>query len=477
MTFLDPAEGVRIDELLKLGQPVAAAKLLLASSHRDHKAIRPLVTVCIDQLISAAKAVLADQQILTARQHVQLAAELHPLSGDHAALHSKIVAAALEFERRAADENAALERSRKLAEAGRLQTSIESLAPLQHLRVGQDLLKELTVRDGTVQRQVTEFTQRLNAGDLRGAEAILVKIEDVAQSLVDALGLRHLLSQAIKAKQEESAPNSSAFIDPSTLDWMLDFGHTDRNTRLYFGHALVIGSDKVGTSADIRVPGIALHQQHAIILRHFRHGEMRYWLMPHPSHDKYVGVNGVALTMGHDGLRPWARTGKPRIESPSSASALGCALLNDGDIIELGGSPQEVGVRLVFRQRLVAADGPGDDSVPSLRATASLQFEALCPGSFLKERIGYRNLALVHKEVRLGSPSRGVDLPLQMEFDCAMDYRLIRGQLTVDVDGGTTELRIPEDDTYDENIIQPHSVLVLKRFMESAPMRVTHRCW
>lgn len=491
MAFLDPPEGIRINELLATGDPVAAARLLLASSNREHKAIRPHVTECVNQLMLAAKAAFVGSQILTARDHARLAAELRPLSGDHAVLGRQIEESAAEVERRAAAEKAAVDRSRKLADAGRLHTSIESLVPIQHLPEGQELLAELSVRDVTMQRHAKEFDRLLEQADLLGAEVILRKIEEVARSSATARQCRNRLDQAQKAIQPalpaeksstaSSSTTTSTAINPDDRGWLLNFGHPDRNTLLVFGHCFVIGSSATEkTTAEIQVCGATLHRQHALILRHFRHDEMRYWLMPHPSHDKFVAVNGVSLTPGSDGLRPWERSGKRPLANSTvqPVSELGCVLLQDGDVIQMGNSQHEASVRLVFRQRLEPSNQVEKAGTSHrLRATAGLQFDSASPGKFQNQGVEYRNLALVHEEVRLGSSRRQVDLPLEMKFDGAICYRLHESRLSVSVDGAPTDLLGPNGEYLDDHVIQAEKVLSIGDENDNELLRVIHRCF
>lgn len=488
MMFLNPAEGVRIQELLTAHRPMAAAQVLLSSTNRDHKAIRPLKDECVRQLMADAQTLLEKGQSLTARKHVRQAAQLLPLSGADALLQTQIETAATEEERLAADRQAAVLQAKDLAEQGRLHTAMESLAPYDQLPEANDLLHRLRSRDATTARHVAEFQNLLQQGNVPGAAKLLAKIREVAPAVADALGLE---GQLMAAKQQLRAANKDdeRLIAPTPRidepkdagahQWLLDFGDERRNTMLDFSDCLVIGSVKPdGTRAQIHIAAHNwFHQQHALILRHLRHDRMCYWLLPHPSNgnDVYIAVNNKPLTTGGEGLRPWRSPGNPPHPLGHPLSELGCALLQDGDLVQMGADKSNH-VRLRFRQQ---AKSQEDREHLKLRATACMQFEADSPGDFQFGKIRYRNLAMVHENVRLGQLNSGIDVPLPLGMQCALGYHLASMQILLDcVDGDPIDvLYDPEGELMEDgaNTIADGVTLMLRNEYDGNTVRIAHR--
>lgn len=351
MSLLDPPEAFKVRELLSNNSCVAAAQLLQKSKNQGHRVVRSLIQDCVQQLVALARESSEQESFKDAHDHIQLAAELQPLSGEAAMLRSSIETnyqlhkeATESIERRLCE-------ARRLADAGRLNTSIESTSGIDDPRA-KTLEREISAKLSSYERNIQEAKALLDQGNAVGAAVIFAKIKkaypdgEMTLSLEGRLRKDELtVEPALDIEEDEMAPQPVSVHDHGVL---LDFGMQELNSILLFGNTFVIG--RAGGGADIQLTGAALHAQHAIIVRNFHKGKMSYWLMPHPHHQKYVAVNGKPLSLG--------------------VGATGTHKLAAGDEIRLGASTSDCRAAIVF-EKASSDDSANDQHTALLRALES----------------------------------------------------------------------------------------------------------
>ncbi len=416
MSFLDPAEKNRISELLNSRQPMAAAEILIASRVSDHKSIRPLVTECVSQLAALAQAALDQDDLFTASEHISRAAELRPLSGSQAVLQKSILRRLEEFVRIQRLQKSELDQAKRQMQAGRYQTSIANLEPFQQMPEAAQLIEVQKSRLSTLERHFQRFEDLLEQDQMNSASLLLERMKSEAPQAELTLTAECRFRKVIPEMKPEESQNPQ-LVRVRDGGFVMDFGDTSLNTLVLTGrHSFVLGAPKSdGSAADIRISG-RLHQQHAILVRHLRHGQMCYYLMPHPSNNKYVAVNGQVLSVGTDAIRPWSHNDEESKQAVAGESPIGCALLQNGDTIRLGISEDNC-VSLRFSQKCCPKS-------LTLRDTAVLAMEdtpARSSSIVSAQDTPCRTVVLFHENVLLGA---GQDVDVHMDTDCRFDLSL-----------------------------------------------------
>ena len=412
MSLFDPVEAKRISDWLDEGEAVKAAEALLKSKNREHKSLRPLVVKCVRQLMEFAEKAHQRGNLEVAARHSRPASQLIPLSGVDAELEAEIEAELRAFAESRESNNQWLASAEKLHEQKRLQTAIESLSPIKHLPVAKRLIDQIEVDRKAFERYCENSEEAIAEGRVNDARDQLEKARarNASSPKVAKLDrqVRKLLNKSERQETEENLVDTNR-----DAGFVMDFGNPKQNLAVYFGNVLVLGSPKaVGTQADVKVsvPGFVLHQQHAILSRHKRHGSTRYFLMSHPSSDKPIKVNNEALRAGEFGASAWAETSARN--QPFAHASIGCALLSDGDRISLG-IDEERAIELNFHQRIMV-----NGTLSDTATLKSADFSELTVGAvqFLSSGVTCSTLVMMLDTLSLGSKESN-DIHDFLEFD------------------------------------------------------------
>jgi len=428
MAFLDPSEKPQIDELLAANQPVAAGESLLESGNLRHRALRPLVTKCVDDLAQAARHAFDQGDLGTAVLHIQLAKELRSLSGEHAGLCAEIESEVAKRKKADLSDQERIVEAQELLQQKRLQTSIERLVPLGDDSEASRIRQRAESLMSTYHRYCNECEECLNEEDWNAAKTRLENAGRTYPKGARLDSLRKRIGENIPEMQELKRS-----VKRNDRGMVLDFSSPKVNTMVFFGNTQVIGATtNDGTLPDIPI-NARLHAQHAVIYRHFmriggiQEKQMRYWVTPHPSYAKSEttpdSYNYVAVRKAKNKI----------IRELETGTLQGLELLESGDEILLGDGPDRVSVTLLFKQRPAKSLTASDAVVAH---TATLEFARQGENSrgarfpiFAANKVPCGRVALMYESLIFGKDSKLSDLPTESMPVDQFSYHWKAGEL------------------------------------------------
>lgn len=268
--FLDPIECRQAEQCLAAGQPLEAARILLAARPPDHKAIREMLLRVGPALVESAQRALAAGDRPVAAEFLDCASQCIDLPAEVRVLAEQ-VARELDEQRRQQDWAA-----RRLAQAehwardGRLRSALGFIEPLADdppaARRRLDWQQDIERLD----RHAAEFREHLARGEFPAAAAVLEKARELAPNQPLVLCLQQEFDAACPtAEPEPPASNScrtDALIRPPRSSRLLLSGLSHSGDLLILPQPLItIGSPQ---DATIELPIQALLQRrHALLIR------------------------------------------------------------------------------------------------------------------------------------------------------------------------------------------------------------------
>jgi len=258
MAWFDPPECVAARDCLKRGNPAEAARLLLASKYRQHRAVRSLLLDASKRLVETAEEQFRAGTLEAAEAAIQLAAQCAALQADALALERRIAEALRRNRQQQAWLARQLEEAQQLADAGRLHSALDVLAPLENYIPAEQLRVSVKQRLARFARHLQLCKEALRADQAQSAHRHWQRAYEL---LPDDPQLAELASQIARAMSAAAGkPGHSVPVG-------------DRGQRFLLGDlALVVSSGEVclGTprSEGVHVPIQGpLHRRHVVLLR------------------------------------------------------------------------------------------------------------------------------------------------------------------------------------------------------------------
>ncbi|MCS7237734.1 MAG: hypothetical protein NZ899_05620 [Thermoguttaceae bacterium] len=272
MGWLDPIECKAARDYLRLGQVAEAARLLLQSKNRDHRAVRQLLGEVGKRLVEHAKAEAELGHVEAAWNAVELAGQCVTLEGEGLTLRQRLQALIAEKKRkeeqRKQKEQWAAE---KLAEAKQLADGGEfasAIAVLELLRAdgfpgAAETLSEVRLRQERFTRAVADCEHAVGAGDIGLARHYLEKLRNLCPNAVQVRVLTGQL--AALAARERSYPGTGPAPQPAAVQ-------SRTQSFVLEDVGLVISTDQVAVGTprgeDVQLPILGrIHRRHAVFVR------------------------------------------------------------------------------------------------------------------------------------------------------------------------------------------------------------------
>ncbi|MGQ9913065.1 MAG: hypothetical protein ACUVQQ_01835 [Thermogutta sp.] len=258
MTWLDPPECDAARQCLDEGNPVEAARVLLRSKYREHRAVRGLLLEIGRRLSESAERQFQAGHFEAAAQAVELAGQCAALDGSEVALQQKINEALRDQERRQAWQAERLAEAERLVSAGRLRSALDVLGTLDGRGPAEQLQAEVRRRLAQVERHVAECRECMAAGRPQAAYRHWQKARQLSPDDPQLAELGAEIADALSL-------SASGRVEARPV--------TDRSQAILLGNlALVVSAAEVclGTprGEGVHVPLFGpLHGRHAVLLR------------------------------------------------------------------------------------------------------------------------------------------------------------------------------------------------------------------
>ncbi len=258
MAWLDPPECVAARDSLERGNPAEAARLLLACRHPQHRAVRELLLEASRRLVEVAEEQFQAGQLEAAEASIQLAARCAAVEARAGALREQIAQALLQKRQHEAWLAQQLDQAQQLADAGRLHSALDVLAPLREHAPAARLRVGVEQRLARFRRHVEACRECLAAGQAQAAHRHWQKARQIMPEDPQLAELATGIARSTSAASP--APGQAVAV-------------RDRGQRLVLDKlVLVVSAGEVclGTS---RAEGVhvpiqgPLHGRHAVFLR------------------------------------------------------------------------------------------------------------------------------------------------------------------------------------------------------------------
>lgn len=386
--FVDPAECQAAEQCLAHHQPLEAARILLAETHRDHMAVRKLLRRIAPQLVELARQAFETGNVLVAAEFIECAEQCAELPPDARALRDRITHDLKELRQQQDWAQRRLEQANRWAREGRLHSALGMIEPLedepQAARCRLDWQQDI----GRLDHYAVEIRQHLANAEFPAAEAVLKKARELAPGQPLVLCLEQELRSARPGANEVSVlldVLASTDTSPAVADdprVAIRPSSPNKGARLLLSGLATIGDVlllsepiiTVGTRQDATVDlpiQAMLRQRHALLIREKLPGPRGERHRLAPLAGATVLVNGGAIP---DGSTAW---------------------LVHGDRIQLG---PEI-CRWTYRRSI------GDSATAVLEQTRPDGAVAVTPTG-----VPIRRVVLLDDELRIGRESQGNQL-------------------------------------------------------------------
>lgn len=300
MRWIDPTDCLAARECLQQGHVLEAARRLLVSPHREHRAARQLLLEISTHLITQAAQALDGGEIRAAWEAITCAEQCAALPAEAVALKERLAQACDELERNQAWHDQRLREAEAWAKGGRVHSALRRLEPLTDVPEVQRLRADLEERLANFERYLRECRDYLAHQAWEAARECWERARAILPADPEVLRLARELRP----------------VDPSNLAAPGEPGparRLDRRAMTFAmgNHALVVLAPEVvignPLGEGVHVPLLGrVHRRHALLLR----DRGRYRITPCAA-GHAVAVNGQPAT--------------------------GPRELADGDLLELGG--------------------------------------------------------------------------------------------------------------------------------------------
>jgi hypothetical protein len=261
MGWLDPVECCAASECLAAGNAREAARLLLNSPTRDHRAARRLLLEINVRLVDEANNAHCKGEIQAAWETIECAAQCAALGGEGAVLRERIARDLTELQKNDAWQQARLKRARAWADQGRLHSALGLIAPLKGAPDAGRLQIDLEERLGRFERYLCECRELLKQGDDIAAGNWLQKARAIIPADPDVIRLASELREANFVQYADAQPNPPA--QPLNRGSM-GFALTDL-ALFVLTPEIVIGNPR---GDGVHIPLLAnVHRRHAYLRR------------------------------------------------------------------------------------------------------------------------------------------------------------------------------------------------------------------
>ncbi|GAB4142887.1 FHA domain-containing protein [Thermopirellula anaerolimosa] len=264
MSWLDPTECTAARDFLRQGRPIEAAKVLLESRNREHRAVRRLLGEVGFALVAKAEGEFEAGTWAAAQSTLRLAAECAALDQRGLALHARIEEALAEKERM--ERAREVERAKvllKIEEACRLAASGEFAAALRTL----ESLPADDARETIQEIRLTE--ERFSDALDRCREAVVARDAGLARHYWELI--KQLCPQCPEIKRLAGEIARAASPDAGSAGRARPV--SDRRDRfLVEDDTLVLLSDEIAIGAphaeNVQLPVLGrVHRRHAVLCR------------------------------------------------------------------------------------------------------------------------------------------------------------------------------------------------------------------
>ena len=271
MQWLDPTDCRAARECLDQGNPIEAARILLNSAHREHRAARLLRLEINRVLVAQAKAAHAGGETEAAWEFIQCARRCADISPDAAVLECQIADDVAELKRQRQWAEGRLQQAEQLAGQGRVPSAIELAAALDMTPDAVRLRGDFAERMAKLARYAAECRQHLAHGQLTAARRKLKMARVIHAEAPEVLQLENELRRDEQRQSPAVAPRSASrpITERSISFGLDDYGLVVSATEVVIGNPL-------GESVQIPIKA-KLHRRHVLVVR----DRGRYRLVPY----------------------------------------------------------------------------------------------------------------------------------------------------------------------------------------------------
>ncbi len=405
MAWLDPVECEAARDCLEKGNVLEAARLLIESPQREHKAARRMLLEIGQRLVERALEANERGDATAAWEALTRAEQCAALSPEAAALRDKLARERAEQEQQQAWHDERLGQARQWADEGRVRSALGKIEALTDTPDVQRCRQDWEEQLARFERYLQECREHKDQGDVQFARQRLKLAQDIMPGDPEVLRLAKELRDLEPVPKEIPRPISRP-INHRSQGFALG-----SDTLVLLAHEVVIGTRR-GDGVHIPIMG-PLHSRHAVILR--KHG--RYRLVP--CLDRHGQVCDVRIS------------GEPVKDIRA---------LHDGDVLELGGS------QCAWMFRL-----PVPDSTTAVLEPAKLSSD----GVRTPDGSEFRRVVLLGERLRVSAT-----LPAHVvmpSFPCeALILNWANDGLTAQVQGGTLTVEDATDD-----VVSPEGAILV----------------
>ncbi|NMC22063.1 MAG: hypothetical protein GYA33_16775 [Thermogutta sp.] len=263
MAWLDPTECTAARDYLRQGRPLEAAKVLLRSKNRDHRAVRRLLVQVGQELVAQAEGEVEVQAWTAAQATLRLAAECAALDPRGLALQARIDETLAEKERleqaraqERAKVAAKIEEARRLVALGEFDTALRILTQLPAADA-RDVIDEIQLAEGRFGQAVDGCRAAVAAGDAGLARHHWETIKQLSPRCPQ---LQRLAGEIARLAVQDNGSRGAA--RPVS----------DRRQRFFLEDQLVLSEGEIAVGAphdeQVQLPVLGrVHRRHAVLCR------------------------------------------------------------------------------------------------------------------------------------------------------------------------------------------------------------------
>lgn len=178
--FSNPLECKVAEQCLAQGNPLEAARVLLAAKQPEHRAVRALLLRIGPHLATLGRQAAADNDILIAAELLEVAAQCGSLPPADETLRRQLVERREQLARDRQWREQRLDRAAQWARDGRLRSAIGLVDPLDTDPEAARRRRDWQFDLETLERYVHEFETHLQSEDLAAAAVVLNKAHELA---------------------------------------------------------------------------------------------------------------------------------------------------------------------------------------------------------------------------------------------------------------------------------------------------------
>jgi hypothetical protein len=260
MKWFDPRECLEAEQFLAQGNPLQAARVLLASKYPHHKSVRRCLAEVQKHLLSHAAQHWERGQEEAAWEWMEMAARCGDLPPEAVDLRRQLQQAKQARERQQAWRQAKLQEARELARTGHLHTAIDILTPLGDQPEVQQALCELRQQQSRFERAVAACRECLERGEAALARRHWEKARSIVPDHPDVAVLSREIAQLMA--RQDGFPRESR---PAPVRQRHGRFVLAQTALVILNSEVVVGTDR-GENVHLPVFG-PLHRRHAMLFR------------------------------------------------------------------------------------------------------------------------------------------------------------------------------------------------------------------